>query len=114
MMRQTNLFTIAVLSVGFELVGPFALVGAEHEQGGALYVKECQVCHGVKGDGEFAADFTSPRFWEENSEGEMAEAIKDGRGPMPAFDLKPDEIQALIGHISHAFRKDKEQELDSK
>jgi len=40
--------------------------------------------------------------------------IINGRAPMPAFDLKPDEIQALIGYISHAFRNDEEPGLDSK
>jgi len=32
---------------------------------------------------------------------------------MPAFDLKPDEIEALIGYISHPFRNDEEPGPDS-
>ena len=58
----------------------------------------------MNGDGEFAADFTKAEFWQENSVEEMADVIKNGRGPMPAFDLKSDQIQALLDYVS-TFRR---------
>ncbi len=37
----------------------------------------------------------------------IAETIRKGHGPMPAFVLKPDEIKAIVDYMSHAFGKAK-------
>ncbi len=85
----------------------------EVEKGKQLYMDKCQLCHGVKGDGKGhaaaflnskPADFTNPKFWEKEDEKKMAETIENGRGEMPAFDLKPDGMKALIDYITHNFK----------
>ena len=83
------------------------------DTGEQLYITKCQLCHGVKGDGNGhasaflkykPADFTDPKFWEKEDEKKMAEVIENGRGVMPAFDLKPDKIKALIDYMTRKFK----------
>lgn len=86
---------------------------AEVDKGKQLYISKCQLCHGVKGDGKGRAaaylgskpaDFTDPKFWEKQDEKKVAEAIENGKGEMPSFDLKPEEMKALIDYLSNSFR----------
>jgi mono/diheme cytochrome c family protein len=90
--------------------------GSQEDTGKNLYNSKCQICHGVKGDGKGSAatylstqpaDFTSPKFWETHNEKEISDAIDNGRGEMPAFDLKPGEVKAVIDYITHAFKPQK-------
>ena len=87
--------------------------GSEEDTGKNLYESKCQLCHGTKGDGKGSAsaylgtqpaNFTDPEFWKTHSEKDIANAIVDGRGEMPAFDLKPDSLKAVIDYITHAFK----------
>lgn len=45
-----------------------------------------------------------PGFREEDGVEEMAKAIRDGRGPVPAYSLKVDETRTVVEYISHALR----------
>jgi mono/diheme cytochrome c family protein len=88
--------------------------GDEYATGRSLYEEKCMICHGAngKGDGPAAsgfskkpADFTQAKVWEGDAEKKIAETIRKGHGPMPAFRLTPDEIKAIIDYMSHAFKK---------
>jgi len=106
-------FVIAGLVFGIgSLFADSSEVG-KYEQGGNLYNNKCQLCHGIKGDGNGPAaavfsprptDFTSPKFWQNAVDKKITDAIKNGKNPMPAFDLTADEIKAIIDYISHAFK----------
>ena len=84
------------------------------EVGDRLYKQKCVICHGLKGDGEGPAgaafsphptDFTKPQFWQKKEIDQfIANTVKQGHPPMPAFDLAPEEIQAIIDYMSHAFK----------
>ena len=85
----------------------------EYEKGKALYEDKCGFCHGIRGDGKGPAaepllghpvDFTDSRFWQEGGEHVVEDTIKNGKEMMPAFNLKPDEIKAIILHMSHTFK----------
>jgi mono/diheme cytochrome c family protein len=88
--------------------------GGEYDKGKRLYGDKCQLCHGKKGDGKGPAaaslnprptDFTRPEFWEQSTvEKIITDTIREGHGPMPAFELKPDEIKAIIDYMSHTFK----------
>jgi mono/diheme cytochrome c family protein len=95
------IFLMTVVWAGFS-------EGSE-ELGKNLYNSKCQICHGIKGDGKGSAaaylstqpvDFTSPKFWETHNEKQISDAIENGRGEMPAFDLKPDDTKAIIDYIA--------------
>jgi len=86
----------------------------EYAQGKKLYSDKCQICHGVKGDGNgpagvtlspHPADFSTPSFWQGDVDKKIADTVRNGHGPMPAFNLKPDEIKAIIEYMSHTFKK---------
>jgi cytochrome c6 len=72
----------------------------------ALYKSKCQVCHGADGKGTAAGqklgakDFHSPEV-QKQSDAELIEITKQGKGKMPAYDKKltDDQIKQLIKYI---------------
>jgi cytochrome c6 len=72
----------------------------------ALYKSKCQVCHGADGKGTAAGqkmgvrDFHSPEVAKQ-TDAQMIELTKKGKGKMPAFDgkLTDDQIKGLIKYI---------------
>lgn len=72
----------------------------------ALYKSKCQVCHGADGKGSVAGqkigvkDFHSPEI-QKQSDAELFDATKQGKGKMPAYDKKltDDQIKQLIKYI---------------
>ncbi|ADC65490.1 cytochrome c class I [Ferroglobus placidus DSM 10642] len=72
------------------------------EDGKSIYEKKCQMCHGEKGDGQKdkGVDFSDPEFWKDKSYEEVYDAIKNGKGKMPAFpELSDEEIKSVIEYI---------------
>jgi mono/diheme cytochrome c family protein len=103
---------LVILLVILGSVGPAA--GDELAAGKSLYSAKCQICHGAngKGDGPAAAalnprpaDFTNPAFWQNNAEEKIKRTVTSGKGAMPAFDLKDDEIKAVADYMVHTFKK---------
>ncbi len=103
---------LILMLLGFLFLGKIAMAD-EYDQGKKLYSNKCQICHGVKGDGNGPAgaalspkpaDFTSPNFWQKETDQKITETIKNGHGMMPSFDLKPSEIKDLIDYLSHTFK----------
>lgn len=86
----------------------------EYQKGKTLYTNKCQFCHGIRGDGKGPAaepllghpvDFVDSAFWAAGVEKKIQETIEKGKEMMPAFQLKPDEIEAIIRYMSHTFKK---------
>ena len=82
--------------------------------GKKLYKNKCQFCHGIRGDGKGPAaesllghpvDFTDTEFWQEDVVKKIDVTIKNGKEMMPAFDLEPNEIQAITIYITQTFKK---------
>jgi mono/diheme cytochrome c family protein len=72
----------------------------------ALYKSKCQVCHGPDGKGSAAGqkigvkDFHSPEIAKQSDE-ELFNATKQGKGKMPSYDKKltDDQIKQLVTYI---------------
>jgi mono/diheme cytochrome c family protein len=72
----------------------------------ALYKSKCQVCHGADGKGSPAGqklgakDFHSTDV-QKQTDAELIEITKQGKGKMPAYDKKltDDQIKQLIKYI---------------
>jgi cytochrome c oxidase cbb3-type subunit III len=88
--------------------------GKDDGQGKKIYDEKCQFCHGIKGDGKGTAaaslnpkpaDFNNPQFWKKTDTKKMSETIEKGHGMMPAFDMKPGEVKAVMDYISHSFKR---------
>lgn len=108
---------VSCVGIGlFVLVAVASARGADDnsfDQGKRLYTHKCQLCHGVHGNGDGPAaaafnpqpaDFAVASFWESYNEKAISDIIDNGRGRMPAFDLTPEETQAVIDYMSHTFK----------
>jgi cytochrome c6 len=96
-----TLFTMLVVLGLVTLARPAMADDAE-----ALYKSKCQVCHGVDGKGSAAGqklgakDFHSPEV-QKQTDAELIEITKQGKGKMPGYDKKltDDQIKQLIKYI---------------
>lgn len=107
---------LAALAIiwGSSWLGVNDIRGEAYERGKALFNEKCQLCHGLKGDGNGPAaeaynpkpaNFTDPKFWKDNPSKKINDAIKNGYRAMPPADLKADAIKATIDYMEHAFKK---------
>jgi mono/diheme cytochrome c family protein len=95
--RWAGSLVILLIVVGFAGMA----AGDELAEGKSLCAAKCHNCHGAngRGDGPAAAvlnpkpaDFTSPSFWQNNAGKKISQTVTKGKGMMPAFNLKEDEI----------------------
>jgi cytochrome c6 len=97
-------FFISMLVV--TLVLAMSLPAMAQDSPEALYKSKCQVCHGADGKGTPAGqkmgvrDFNSPEVAKQ-TDAQMIELTKKGKGKMPAFESKltDDQIKGLIKFI---------------
>ena len=96
---------LSVLVVlGFMMIARPVLALADDAE--ALYKSKCQVCHGPDGKGSAAGlkigvkDLHSPEVAKQSDE-ELFNATKQGKGKMPAYDKKltDDQIKQLVKYI---------------
>ncbi len=115
-MKKVLARVVVGIFLGTVLWGGKSFAASEYDQGRKIYAEKCVICHGKRGDGNgpgavaFSprpANFTEPTFWGNNVEKKIADTIKNGHGPMPAFDLTPDQIKAVTDYLSHAFKPKK-------
>ena len=112
-------FTLLIISCIF-----FVALNSQHiiaqssktndfEKGKAIYKNKCQFCHGIMGDGKGPAsepllghpeDFADSKFWKDDVPKKIDETIRKGKQMMPAFDLEPGQIKALIVYITGTFK----------
>ncbi len=87
--------------------------GEDYERGKAPFNEKCQLCHGLKGDGNRPAaavyspkpaNFTDPKFWKDNPSKKINDAIRNGYRAMPPVDMKADKIKATIDYMEHTFK----------
>jgi putative heme-binding domain-containing protein len=78
---------------------------ADVEAGQRLYGPQCQVCHGVNGDGVPGIDLKLGRFRRSSSDEDLARVITGGvpGTGMPPFALQPAELTAIVAFIRAGF-----------
>jgi mono/diheme cytochrome c family protein len=112
-MGKMLLYALVGVFLGITLLNALSNAGSEYDEGKNLYVNKCQICHGIKGDGNGPAafalspkprDFTKADFWEKDVEEKITTTVTNGKPPMPSFTLKPGEIKAIIYYMSHTFK----------
>jgi mono/diheme cytochrome c family protein len=110
-MRTLILWSVCGLLLGYGMLGTFTPALAQSGQ--EIYNNRCAMCHGADGRGNgpaaaalspSPADFNTASFWQKTSKAKMTETITNGRGQMPAFDLNPSQINAVIDYLSHTFK----------
>jgi mono/diheme cytochrome c family protein len=113
-MKRINRGFLVVLILGLMALPGVNAASENSDKGKDLYANNCQICHGIKGDGKGQAglalnprptDFTKPGFWKNDPEKKITDSIMKGRGIMPPVALKPDEIKAVIEYMTRTFKK---------
>jgi len=96
---------VLVSSLVFQAAVPAA-------DGGAIYKKDCAICHGADGKGipTFKTpNFTEPKWQASTKDKDIREVIKNGKKGtlMQGFagQLNDQEISAVIGHIRSLKKK---------
>jgi len=84
-------------------------------KGKKLYVIDCAMCHGDKGDGKGdmasdmknVTDFTNPDALKNRTDGELFYAIRKGKGEMPPEGdrAKDDDVWNLVNYIRSLAKK---------
>jgi high-affinity iron transporter len=112
-MKRLVAFSLAGVLLGGLFLGAAIPAPAQEGRGKSIFEDKCALCHGRdgKGNGPAAAalspsptDFTNPGFWQGNVNQKITDTIENGHGPMPAFDLSPGQIRAVIDYMSHTFK----------
>ena len=112
-MQKIVLYALGGVFLGITLLNALSSAGSEYDEGKELYTSKCQICHGTKGDGNGPAafslspkprDFTKADFWQNHVDQEITTTVSNGKPPMPAFSLQPEEIKAIIYYMSHTFK----------
>lgn len=73
-----------------------------------VYAQQCSRCHGENGDRVPVAPLAAKAFVDSFSDGQLFEAISDGRGLMPAFrtgtasPLSQDQVNAVIRYLRYS------------
>ena len=113
-MKQKIIYALLMLLFGLMFLSDLTTASEKSDNGKDLYSNNCQICHGMKGDGKGPAasalnpkptDFTKPDFWKNDTEKKITESITKGRGIMQPVALKPDEIKAVIEYMARTFKK---------
>lgn len=113
-MSRVTVFSNVLITLCVVFGLSFAARGEDSGQGKALYEQHCALCHGADGKGNGPAatsltphptDFTRTQFWEGEGDKKIAEIIRNGHVPMPAFKMSTTEITAIIDYMKEAFKK---------
>jgi mono/diheme cytochrome c family protein len=113
-MKKILIASLPILFLGLVVLSSIFAASESSDKGKDLYNNNCQICHGMKGDGKGQAapalnpkptDFTKPSFWKSDSEKEITESVTKGHGIMQPVLLKPNEIKAVIAYMTQAFKK---------
>lgn len=102
---KSAIYKLMGLGIGLVICGG-TLRAAPPPDAAALFNKNCSMCHRADGKGFPALktpDFTDAKWQAAHADGELAEAIKNGRKgtPMPAFGgkLSDEEIHSLVRYV---------------
>ncbi len=112
-MKQKIIYALLMLFFGLMFLSDLITASEKNDNGKDLYSNNCQICHGVNGDGKGPAAVAfhpaptafAPEFWKKDTKRVITDSIMHGRGKMPAFKLSPEEIQAVIDYMTHTYKK---------
>ncbi|MCB1665562.1 MAG: c-type cytochrome [Pseudomonadales bacterium] len=78
---------------------------ASIQAGSRVYVQQCALCHGPQGDTIDGVNLRRGQFRTATSDEDLARIISGGAagGRMPAFNLRPEELNGVIAYIRAGF-----------
>jgi mono/diheme cytochrome c family protein len=112
-MKTSILWSLALLLIGYGMVWNPRPLQAQAQDGQGIYNTKCAMCHGADGKGKGPAaaalspppaDFNTSAFWQNTSDAKITDTIENGKGQMPASDLSPAQVKAVIDYMTKAFK----------
>lgn len=78
------------------------------QAGSRVYTSECALCHGANGDDVDGVNLRLGQFRRSRSDDDIRRVITSGvsNARMPAFDLRPAELDAVVAYIRAGFDPD--------
>ena len=78
------------------------------QTGSRVYVQQCALCHGPQGDSIDGVNLRQGQFRTATSDEDLARLVSGGAagGRMPAFNLRPEELNGVIAYIRAGFDPD--------
>jgi mono/diheme cytochrome c family protein len=95
---------------------PVKPTAESHARGKKLYIVDCALCHGEKGDGKGdmasdiknITDFTNPDIQKNATDGEWFYIIRKGKGEMPPEEsgrAKDDDVWSIVNYVRSFGKK---------
>jgi putative heme-binding domain-containing protein len=86
-------------------MGDHQFTSAQIEAGSLVYTQVCALCHGPQGDLADSVNLRLGQFRSVRSDEDLRRVIAEGGadGRMPAFQLSPEELNAVIAYIRAGF-----------
>ncbi|HVO66295.1 MAG TPA: cytochrome c [Syntrophales bacterium] len=112
-MKRSLIIGSALLIFGTLLLFTTIVKSDEYSAGETLFKKNCQFCHHLKGDDNYSSayymqfrpkDFEDIDAWKGLDEQKIMQVLQKGKGVMPAQNLKPEEIKAIIDYMTHKLK----------
>ncbi len=78
----------------------------QRSEGARLYRRECQECHGERGDRIPVAPLSSKTFLDSRGDATLLSVVADGKGTMPGFGQErggpfdANEVRAVVAHLN--------------
>jgi mono/diheme cytochrome c family protein len=113
-MKKIYISYIALVFGGMLVLLTGNAMSEDYSAGQSLFKNHCQFCHNLKGDDNYPSayylqyrpkDFTDPDSWVGLDEQKIEQVIKQGKGVMPAINLKPEDTKAIINYMTHVLKK---------
>jgi len=101
----TAAFLLLHQSGSAQETGDHQYTSAAIEAGSRVYVQQCALCHGPQGSTVDGIDLRLGEFRNASSDDDLRNVIAMGaaQGRMPAFDLRPEELDGVIAYIRAGF-----------
>jgi len=105
---------LAISGICYSWARQAAPEDAQYDRGKKLFNSDCRVCHVLKSEGDQPSpyylrfrpgDFSDQDFWKNHSEGDIENAVRKGKGAMPAQPLGPEEIKDLVHFMKIEFKR---------
>jgi len=96
---------VGAASVGAQNIADHTYTSDAIQAGSRVYVTECALCHGANGNGVDGIDLRRGLFRTARSDDDLRRVIASGVGGsrMPAFDLRPEELDGVVAYIRAGF-----------
>jgi mono/diheme cytochrome c family protein len=107
-MGKPVFFRMLALALVVALGGCRRPAESPEQRGEGIFIRNCATCHGPRGRPlpttklpVTPRDLSNPAFYQQRSDAELKQVIKDGKGAMPAFGvaLEDEDLDHVVAYL---------------